>query len=277
MKTIVHLSDIHFGKFDPTHIKPLLAAINKINPHLIIISGDLTQRARLREFQQARSFLAELKSPYLVIPGNHDIHPEYKPFARFMRPYSRYQRFISRDLEPTYVDDEVVVASINTVRASTIKNGRVNWSQIKKAWEFLAEHNSGRLKIIVTHHPFDLPRELPDMPLVGRAKTAVKAFSMAGVDMYLSGHLHHSSVVGTAERHKIEGYSAIAVQAGTVSIRLRSFQADNMPEGQSFNVIIVNKPSVTVNTYSWNPDRQEFKETTKTKFSAPQTGLWQQR
>ena len=73
MRTIVHLSDLHFGRVNPSLLDPLLTVVREVKPDLIAISGDLTQRARSYQFQQARSFLDALPKPQIVVPGNHDL------------------------------------------------------------------------------------------------------------------------------------------------------------------------------------------------------------
>src|SRR6185295_4473790 len=101
MRTIVHLSDIHFGRVDARLLAPLVRLVREIAPDLVAVSGDLTQRARRRQFQQARAFLDQLPAPQLVVPGNHDV-PLFNVAARFADPYGGYRRYISQDLEPVY-------------------------------------------------------------------------------------------------------------------------------------------------------------------------------
>ena len=99
MRVIVHLSDIHFGRVDPATIEPLASAISRRSPHLLAVSGDLTQRARRREFAAARAFLDALPFPRLVIPGNHDV-PLHNVFTRFLTPLARYRHAITERSVP---------------------------------------------------------------------------------------------------------------------------------------------------------------------------------
>jgi len=265
MRTIVHFSDIHFGKFDPSCTEPLLKEIQKISPDLIVISGDLTQRARVKEFLAARDFLKKLEKPYLVIPGNHDIRPLYSPISRIIDPYDRYKKYISETLDPVYADDEIALATIRTVRSSAIKDGRVNKRQVERARNFLEGFEEDRTKIIVTHHPFDLPMKFPDRKLARKAKLAVSELSEVGTDLFMAGHYHTSSTSHTAIRYKINGYAAVAVQAGTVSMRQRG-------QTQTFNVITVNRPHIIVDTYFWVPGEKKFHKFETKKFSQTKTG-----
>ncbi len=106
MRTIVHLSDLHFGRIDPAVCRALAEDVSALNPDLVVVSGDLTQRAREHEFEEARVFLKSLPLPQLVVPGNHDV-PLYNFVARFLRPLTRYQRYITSDLKPFYADTEM--------------------------------------------------------------------------------------------------------------------------------------------------------------------------
>src|ERR1700704_500594 len=134
MRTIVHLSDLHFGRTDDALLTPLASVIAKLAPDLIAVSGDLTQRARTAEFQAARAFLDRLPKPQIIVPGNHDV-PLHNVFRRFIGPLAKYRRLITDDLAPFYADDEIAVLGINTARSLTFKRGRVNSKQIDHAKE----------------------------------------------------------------------------------------------------------------------------------------------
>ncbi|HSQ20225.1 MAG TPA: metallophosphoesterase, partial [Blastocatellia bacterium] len=116
MRTLVHLSDIHFGRLDEAIIEPLIQTINNIKPDVVAISGDLTQRARSHQFKAARAFLDALPKPQIVVPGNHDI-PMHNLLYRFAQPLDKYRRYITDDLRPLYSDEEIVVVGVNTARS----------------------------------------------------------------------------------------------------------------------------------------------------------------
>src|SRR6266550_8876633 len=105
MRTLVHLSDLHFGRVDERLIKPLIAAVTEINPDLVAVSGDLTQRARSQQFREARAFLDALPQPQIVVPGNHDV-PLHNLLTRFLQPLRKYRRYITNDLRPFHYDNE---------------------------------------------------------------------------------------------------------------------------------------------------------------------------
>jgi 3',5'-cyclic AMP phosphodiesterase CpdA len=251
MRTLVHLSDLHFGRVDYTVRDAVIATVASLQPNVVVVSGDLTQRARSHQFQEARQFLDALPQPQIVVPGNHDV-PLYNFFARFGRPLDKYRRYITDDLQPFYVDGEVAIVGINTARSLTTKYGRINERQIAGAREKLCAVNNDVTKIVVTHHPFDLPENHDEDDLLGRANLAMAALAECGADLLLAGHLHVGHTGHTAVRYKIAGHSALVVSAGTAtSTRHRG-------EANSFNVIRINHPHIQVERLVWQPEGSAF-------------------
>jgi 3',5'-cyclic AMP phosphodiesterase CpdA len=251
MKKIVHLSDLHFGRIDPALVGPLAEAVNETAPTLVVVSGDLTQRARSHQFKEAREFLDRLPRPQVVVPGNHDV-PLYDVLSRFARPLDKYRRHISEDMEPVYEDEEMVVAGVNTARSLTRKYGRVNERQVAFLRERLCKYPEEVLKVVVTHHPFDVPAGADEREIVGRAQMAMETLAACGVDLLLAGHMHVSHTGRTAERYRIQGHSALFVQAGTAtSTRGRG-------EANSFNVIRLKHPHIQVERRVWRPEAGSF-------------------
>jgi 3',5'-cyclic AMP phosphodiesterase CpdA len=244
MRTIVHLSDLHFGRVDQDLLRPLQELVVKLAPDVVVVSGDLTQRAKTEEFKAARAWLDTLPGPQIVVPGNHDI-PLYNVASRFLTPLRKYLRYVTLDLAPEYVDEEIAVLGINTARSLTFKDGRVNKEQLAQMRQRMQSVGPEHTRIIVTHHPFDLPDTFDKDDLVDRAPMAMQAFAECGVDVLLAGHLHSSHAGNSAQRYKISGYAALVVQAGTAtSTRGRG-------ESNSFNVLRVAPDDVQVERYSW--------------------------
>lgn len=251
MRTLVHLSDLHFDRVDESIIEPVIKTVTALEPDVVVVSGDLTQRARSHQFQEAREFLDALPSPQIIVPGNHDV-PLHNVFARFFQPLDKYKRYITDDLTPFYADDEVAILGINTARSMTIKDGRVNEEQIAAIRERLCPFGDEVTKIIVTHHPFDLPEGHKERDLVNRAQMAMEAIANCGADVLLAGHLHVSHTGHSSARYKIAGHSALIVSAGTAtSTRHRG-------EPNTFNVIRVKHPFINVERLAWQPERGEF-------------------
>jgi 3',5'-cyclic AMP phosphodiesterase CpdA len=149
VRTIVHLSDLHFGRIDPTLPPALLRAVVEAAPDLVVISGDLTQRARTAEFKAAARFLEILPTPKLTVPGNHDV-PLYNVLRRWLSPLGRYRRYITNDLAPFYQDAEIAALGVNTARAMTFKDGRINRLQIEAGMQRLAHCGKDVTRIVVT-------------------------------------------------------------------------------------------------------------------------------
>src|SRR5437868_14113401 len=131
MRTLVHLSDLHFGRVDYSVLEPLVATVWEIKPDVVVISGDLTQRARSQQFKDAREFLDRLPSPQIIVPGNHDV-PMHNVYKRFAQPLDKYKRYITDDLAPFYSDEEVAVLGLNTARS--LKIGRASCRERVEVW-----------------------------------------------------------------------------------------------------------------------------------------------
>src|ERR1700720_904060 len=129
LRTIAHISDLHFGRLHCDVLPALARSIAAATPNVVVVSGDLTQRARHREFADARCFLNTLPAPQIIVPGNHDV-PLYDVVSRWLTPLTKYRQYISNDLEPFYADDEIAVLGVNTARSLAFKGGRINRSQV---------------------------------------------------------------------------------------------------------------------------------------------------
>jgi 3',5'-cyclic AMP phosphodiesterase CpdA len=251
MRTIVHLSDIHFGRVNEALLGPLVHIINRVRPDVVAVSGDLTQRARARQFKEARAFLDELPQPQIIVPGNHDI-PLHNLFQRFAQPLDKYRRYITDDLRPFFHDDEIAVFGVNTARSLTIKGGRINRTQVAWLRERFRALGPNVIRVVVTHHPFDLPDGHDQRDLIGRARMAIRELSACGADLFLAGHLHISHIGQTATRYAHSGRSSLVVQAGTaVSTRGRG-------EVNSFNVIHLSHSDITIERLVWQPAQDTF-------------------
>lgn len=250
MRTVVHLSDLHFGSVREALIEPLIEAVRAARPSLVAVSGDLTQRARASQFRAARAFLDRLAAPHIVVPGNHDV-PLYNLFARF-RGLARYRRYLAEDPEPFYRDGNITALGINTARALTFKEGRINHRQVARAVSLLAGQPEGVVKIVVSHHPFDLPETYRRRNLVGRARMAVKTLHRLHIDLFLAGHFHIGGAAPTAFQLPVNGYSSLIVQAGTaLSDRTRG-------EPNTFNVIRIDAPRLDLERYNWDTRVRAF-------------------
>ena len=265
MRTVAHISDLHFGRVDCATLPALAASIRAAKPHVVVVSGDLTQRARRQEFQDARRFLDTLPAPQIIVPGNHDV-PLYDIISRWLRPLSKFRRYISDNLEPFYADEEIAVLGINTARSLTFKNGRINRGQVVRSCARLEVGAGDLTRIIVTHHPFDTADAENADNLVGRADMAMAGFARCRIDMILAGHLHASRTGESAMRYKIPGYSALMVQAGTATSSRRR------GEQNSWNLIRIDRPQIAIDCLTWDDDHGSFAVSRTERFQLAQDG-----
>jgi 3',5'-cyclic AMP phosphodiesterase CpdA len=222
MTVLLHISDTHFGTEEP----PVLAAVQKLvreeRPDIVVLSGDITQRARGYQFDAARAFCDSLQVPHLLtLPGNHDI-PLYNVAARMFTPYGGYMRVFGRNLEPELDLADMLVLGVNTTRPERHKDGEVSSRQIRRVVERLKAARRDQLRVVVTHQPACVmrPEDVKDRLHGGEA--AVQAWSAAGADLVLGGHIHLPYVSDICARAEGGPRTMYCVQAGTaLSHRVR--------------------------------------------------------
>ncbi len=255
MRTIVHLSDLHFGRIDEATLAPLCDTVWSQKPDVVAISGDLTQRAKPEEFTLARYFLDALPEPVLVVPGNHDV----PVWGRFREPpMQRYETHITKDLEPLIEDGEMCVAGLNTARAFAFQGGRLSHEQIALVKRRFGAAGPGTCKVLVAHHPLDVPGTWVNVRSARRSKKAFAEWTECGVDLILGGHEHRSHATDKPELLRHGKHQALMVQAGTAtSTRRRG-------EPNSFNTIQVSERSIEVIRLDWNG--KGFREAWRGRF-----------
>lgn len=246
MRTIAHISDLHFGRVDPAIADALKSDLLDDPPSLLVISGDLTQRARPWQFEAAAEYLRQLPQPQLVVPGNHDI-PAYNPFRRFINPLKHYRRCITQDLRPVFQDDRLLVMGINTARSFTRMGGIITDEKLLDVQLRVREAPAELFKVVVTHHPLmPAPGEVRT-DLVKRHAEALRVFEQCGVDLLLSGHFHLAYSGDVRTHHTAVKRSILSVHAGTAtSTRLRQ------AEPQGYNWITIQKDHVEIQARAWN-------------------------
>lgn len=239
MVRLVHMSDLHFGRDRPELHQELLDVVNQLAPDLVVISGDLTQRALRPQFRAAQAFIRGLTPPVLSVPGNHDV-PLYNVAARFIRPFANYRRMIARDLEPVFEAPGVIVAGMNSVDPFSWQRGLAREGSVARTCALFRAAPPDTLRVLVAHHPFEQAEEATKTPMQG-AETALKALAECGLDMVLTGHLHQWAVTPFTMLHEKDG--ALQVQAGTgLSDRLRGEEND-------FNLITRDERGISITRY----------------------------
>ncbi|MFZ6798784.1 metallophosphoesterase family protein [Undibacterium sp. Di24W] len=218
MSVIMQISDPHFGTEQPQVMAGLTSLVKQQKPNLLVLSGDITQRARPAQFHAARRFMDSLHVPFLAIPGNHDI-PLLNIWSRLSNPYARHIAAFGSELEPFYSSPDMMIICVNTTRAWRHKHGELSAQQIARVTDLLSQASAEQLRIIVVHQPIAVTRAKHKVHLLRGHSEALPAWSAAGADLVMGGHIHLPYVLPLAGLAR----PTWAVQAGTaVSSRVRS-------------------------------------------------------
>jgi len=273
MRTLAHISDLHFGRDDPAVVEGLCRDLLSHCPDLLVASGDFTQRGRRRQYARAAAFLSRLPFAKIVVPGNHDI-PLFDLPRRFFYPLTRYQQYVSADLRPFYRDDQIAVLGINTARPFTFtwngfwKDGRISPRQLEDIQRIVCSLPARLFKVVVTHHPFIPPPRLRLHGVVLGARRALGMLQKCGVDMLLAGHLHMGYSGDVRTHFEAIDRSIISVQAGTaVSTRRRR-------EPNAYNLIAIDTDQVRITVRTWAGGRFDTGELTTYRRIC---GQWQRQ
>jgi 3',5'-cyclic AMP phosphodiesterase CpdA len=263
MTRVLHLSDPHFGAADSSIAEIFLAKAAELSPDLTILSGDLSMRARHEELTEAKQFVASLPTPYLVIPGNHDVPGLNQPLDRFFTPFRRYQSYFGKTLEPEFKSPGFHVVSLNSTRAFGF---HADWSE-----GILSSRQLSRMKnrfvnaerdfrILVLHHPLLAPPN-HTRSVVKPLPALLSAISECQIDLVLCGHFHRSLL---AVAGSVNGWTCVVSQAATVcSTRLQG-------EPQGFHEILIEDDHIEIIRYVF--DEGQFTPTSTTGFLRDQTG-----
>ena len=223
MTVLLHISDTHFGTEEPPVVAALQALVREQRPDAVILSGDITQRARSAQFAAARAFCDSLGVRHLLtLPGNHDI-PLYNVAARLFAPYAGYKAAFGDNLEPELEFDDVLVVGVNTTRPERHKDGVVSVRQVNRVVHRLRDARREQLRVVVTHQPACVMRPEDEKDRLHGGEVAVQAWARAGADLVLGGHIHLPYVSDTCPRAQPAAPRPMfCVQAGTaLSHRVR--------------------------------------------------------
>jgi 3',5'-cyclic AMP phosphodiesterase CpdA len=247
---LLHISDLHAGSVEETAVeRSLEPLLERTQPELIVVTGDLTHRGRRREHERAAAFLRGLGRPLLVIPGNHDI--PYTFPARFTRPWAEFERQWGT-VEPVFRSDELMVVGLNSVRPWRHQSGQIRSAQIARTAELLAEAPKGALRVVALHHHLiGAPWRSRKRPVAHRSKV-LAGFVDAGAELILAGHIHQAAV---SERHEFE-FDRNGLRGVTVSIApgLGQPRPNRRGEARGLHVYEASADSLLVQTYVWRAD-----------------------
>lgn len=262
-----HLSDLHFGTVDPLKLEKAKYLLHSLALDLVAVSGDLTQRAKPKEFQAAKCFLQSLNLPFIAIPGNHDV-PLYRFWERFFAPFWQYGKAFGPELEPHVETDQVILQGLNTAFGFTFSGGRLGWRSLRllNRWEKLPPT---KLRILMVHHPVDPFPLTGDIDSPQKQRILSARLSEVKFDLLLLGHHHHSEVKLSSELYQIPHSPFIASMAGTpFSKRVRH-------DGNSLHIVEALSDSITIQVYFWAQEKENFECLRTHLFRRDSSSGWQ--
>lgn len=253
MTRLLQVSDAHFGTERPQVVEALVSLSSRLAPHLLVLSGDLTQRARRSQFAAAAAFVRRLAIPgLLAIPGNHDL-PLFDLVTRAVAPYARYLQAFGPELEPRFSASDCLVLGVKTTRRYRHTDGEISLEQRESIADALRAARPEQARIIVLHQPIAVPRLSEVQNVVHGAEAAIVAWHDAGADIILGGHIHLPFVLPLHELRSLPR-PLWAVNAGTaVSSRIRH------DAGNSVNVLdVVARRRVELQQWTYREAAGEF-------------------
>jgi 3',5'-cyclic AMP phosphodiesterase CpdA len=257
VRTLYHISDVHFG---PPHLPRVSAGVLEFielnRPDVVILSGDLTQRAKPEQFRQAREFVDRIPVPTLVVPGNHDV-PMYRVWERVFNPFGAYRQHFGTEMEPVFRDDEMLIVGINTAFNWTIKDGRIKLDRLLEVAKIFEDTPETVFKVVVAHHHLIPPPNFGTQRVLANAYEAIDLFSSVGVDLILSGHLHQA-YIGNSEEFYPKGRPPVVIlhSGTTTSNRGRGGER----EANTCNWIRMDDRSMVVSHFRWHRKLDRFAE-----------------
>ena len=259
MLTVLHGSDVHFGRpHRPRVTTAFLELARTVAPDVIVLAGDFTQRAKVREYEQARTFLRQLPDvPVVVTPGNHDI-PLYRVHERIFAPFRNYRAFISEELDTVTRVGGAVLVGLNSAEPHRgLVNGRIGDRQLRFLARIFQETFDADVRIVVTHHALAPPPDGGSDRTIPGSGAILDRFREVGVDLVLSGHLHRGFVTRSSEvtpDHRAHGDIAI-VHSGTAT----SSRGREAEKGEnSVNVLKIGTEEIEVVPHWFENDNSGF-------------------
>ena len=262
---LAHLSDVHFGRLaSPQVVQALVKTINEQAFDLVVVSGDLTQRARTSQFKAAARMLAAFEAPVMVVPGNHDVPAWYRPLARIFWPMRRFEHFISPEFTPTFESPGLAVVGINTAHGWTIKGGRVRASHIAFMQAFFDRQPPNTFKVLVMHHHLVRLVALGKHDVARQARLALEGVGEQNVDLVLCGHLHRSHVESVSVS---EGAHRVVVASAGTATSSRGRESGPDRRANFFNMIHVEPDRFVIEEHRFDKTGAQFRMYREAPFS----------
>jgi 3',5'-cyclic AMP phosphodiesterase CpdA len=248
--SILHVSDLHFGARngldDPTLEQALGELVQRVDPELVVASGDLSHHGYETEHAAAARYLRELGKPLLVVPGNHDI-PTLPP-ARLTHPWREFKRQW-QTTAAVYSSPQLQVVGLNSVRPWMYQGGGVSTAQLEQAEAGLGQAQPGALGVVALHHQLaGAPWRTHKLPL-SRRSAVLSRLASAGAELILSGHVHQATVSERSDFEVVGGVARTCVLATAPG--LGRPRPDRPTEARGVLVHVVTEQQITVETYMW--------------------------
>jgi 3',5'-cyclic AMP phosphodiesterase CpdA len=266
---LAHLSDVHFGKIaHPTIVDALVDEVNGAGLDLVVVSGDLTQRARRSQFAEARAMLDRIAPPTLVVPGNHDVRAWWhNPFDRLWRSSRRFRKYVHGDVTPSFEAPGLAAFGLNSAHGWTVKGGRIRPEHVDEMEAFFAGQPADTFRVLTLHHHLLVLEGLDSDEVSRGASRAITAARRAHVDLVLCGHLHTSHVAPVELAGPTgldpDGHRVVIASAGTAtSSRGRGPDRDV----NFYNWVSVRPTEFAVQERRFHPDRGRFETERETTF-----------
>ncbi len=227
--------------------RALARLVERLEPQLVVASGDLAHRGRRQQLERAAALLRSLGAPVLAVPGNHDL--PYTP-ARFVRPWTEFER-VWETTEPTASSPDLHVVGLNSARPFRHQGGALSTSQLDRAAERLTAAEEGALRVAVLHHhvigaPWRAARKRP----VSHRNRVLRALVDAGADLILAGHIHQAAV---SERHEFE---VVGDEARTAVVAIAPGLGIPRPrrlgEARGLHIHEADTEAIVVRTFRWS-------------------------
>lgn len=270
MMRLLHVSDLHFGEpYLPEVGEAVLRIAPTLNVDAVVVSGDLTQRAKVSEFADAKAFLEKLPAaPQIIVPGNHDV-PLYRVAERWRDPHGNYRRVIQDELNQVHTFEHGVFAAVDsTAPRQSIVNGRIHPGQLEFCEQAFQGEPPDKPRVVVAHHHFAPAPDYEYDQVMPQSKRAINRFVDMEVDVIMGGHLHRAYIGNTldiyAGRHRERGI--IIVQCGTTTSR-RGRGRER--EKNSFNLVELGYQMVKVTHYMYFSETGDFAPVSRHELPRP--------
>lgn len=260
--TIAHLSDVHFGRIThPDIVDAVVREVNALGVDLVVVSGDLTQRALPSQFRAAKALLEAFDAPSLVVPGNHDVYAYWRPWLRIFKPVVRFQQMITDNLYPIFERQGLKVLGINSAFGRTIKHGLVKAQDCARIRAAFSGVTPETYKVLVVHHHLQHLDALTPHDIVFGAEAAMEAVVEAGVDLILCGHLHVSHVEATQPQGADK--PLIVASAGTAT---SNRGREDERQANLYNIIRIDDRTVDVEERKFDLEARAYRPERRSVF-----------